>query len=227
MAITINDNFQNNSPKSLDAKYTKFVSGAATPYVSVAEVNSLIPNEYRSVGLTVLIDIGGVNVEYWYKEGILDGDLVVKLPQLSGTANYLTKWISNSVIGKSLVSEGPTGSVPADSLLHFNFETMYVPGRMKIVPKISGDANLAMSSNRHVFIQLSEISANRILALPTGADAALDGYIYIIHNMNTSVNVWQVSPVLYDQSGTLVSSLQNNKIYFVVRSNIQWRILNF
>ena len=57
MAITINDNFQNNSPKSLDAKYTKFVAGAATPYASVAEANSLIPSGYRSVGLTVLIDI--------------------------------------------------------------------------------------------------------------------------------------------------------------------------
>jgi hypothetical protein len=71
MSIIVNDNIQSNSSKSLDNKY--MVDGV-TPYADVAEVNSIIPLTYRSKGLTVLI----LNQEYWYRDGVADGDLILK-----------------------------------------------------------------------------------------------------------------------------------------------------
>lgn len=79
MPVTLNDSIQSNSPKPLDNKYAKFVSGATVSYASVAEANSLINEAYRSVGLTVLVDDGtGVNVEYWYKDATSNSSLVLK-----------------------------------------------------------------------------------------------------------------------------------------------------
>jgi len=70
--IIINDNLQNNSPKSLDNKY--LVNGMVN-YASVAEVNATIPQAYRSLGLTVKIG----SEEYWYRDDITDTGLVLKI----------------------------------------------------------------------------------------------------------------------------------------------------
>lgn len=76
MSQQINDGFFNNSPKPLDAKYTKTLSGLSVSYTNVAEVNSTIISEYRYQGLTVLIG----TQEYWYRDGILDSNLILKIP---------------------------------------------------------------------------------------------------------------------------------------------------
>ena len=73
MAITLNDNFQNNSPKSIDNKY---MVGGVTPYASVAAANTAVNSAYRHKGLKVRITIGGEEVEYWWKYGITDSDLI-------------------------------------------------------------------------------------------------------------------------------------------------------
>lgn len=80
MAATIlNDNLQNNSPKALDNKHGKLVSVSWQPYADVAEANATINIAYRHKGLTVIIqEISGV-AEYWYRNGITDGDLVKKV----------------------------------------------------------------------------------------------------------------------------------------------------
>lgn len=59
------------NPQSVDDKY---LSGGTTPYTSVANANATIPEAIRHIGLTVNVD----NVEYWYKDGVTDGDLVLK-----------------------------------------------------------------------------------------------------------------------------------------------------
>lgn len=71
MSISINDNFNANAPKILDNRYS---SGGVTPYASVAAANLAIPISQRAIGLTVNIN----NVEYWYKNGITDLDLIAK-----------------------------------------------------------------------------------------------------------------------------------------------------
>lgn len=75
MAITTNDNLQNNSGKSLDNKYLK--SGLFV-YASVAEAQTLVLQAYRSRGLTVLIDDGGIATEYWWRDGTSDVQLIKK-----------------------------------------------------------------------------------------------------------------------------------------------------
>ena len=87
MAITVNDSIQNNSPKSLDNKYLKF---GRFLYADTAEVNALIHPAYRHLGLTTLIDVGGVPTEFWYKEGTTDLDLVLKQYDVTTAANLGT-----------------------------------------------------------------------------------------------------------------------------------------
>lgn len=78
MPLLVNDTLQNNSPKPLDNKYGVFSSGSFRPYNNVAEVNATIPAAYRSIGLTVLVNTGSGNFEFWYQTGIADGNLVEK-----------------------------------------------------------------------------------------------------------------------------------------------------
>jgi len=100
MAITINDNFNNFSPKSMDNKY--MVSGL-TRYATVAAANAAIPGAYRHLGLTVLLNTGGGSQEYWYKEGTADLDLVIKDLSYTLANNGLTKTGSTIQLGGTLI----------------------------------------------------------------------------------------------------------------------------
>lgn len=69
-----------------DAKYFKNFNTSTvpkTPYVSVAEANTLLTSGLRHIGLTVNI----AGIEYWYNNGILDTDLVIKT---GGSSNPMT-----------------------------------------------------------------------------------------------------------------------------------------
>jgi hypothetical protein len=103
MAISINDNIQCNSPKSVDNKYLKF---GTTLYTSVSDVNTAIPQVYRHRGLTVLIEIGGSQVEYWYYGGVLDGDLIEKTysvtnAEVISAIGYTPENVANKVVDLS------------------------------------------------------------------------------------------------------------------------------
>lgn len=71
MAIPLSDNIQNNSNKPDSNKYG--------PYASVADAKSAVVQAYRHLGLTVGITSGLGIKEYWWKNGILDADLVDKM----------------------------------------------------------------------------------------------------------------------------------------------------
>jgi len=58
------------NPTPLDAKY----SNNGTPYTSVSAANTAIDAAVRYRGLTVNVS----GIEYWYKDGTADGNLVVK-----------------------------------------------------------------------------------------------------------------------------------------------------
>lgn len=75
MAIILNDNIRVNAGKPVNAKY---LSTGNTAYTSVAAVNAAITLPERHIGLTVLMYMSGMNIEYWYKEGVADGNLVEK-----------------------------------------------------------------------------------------------------------------------------------------------------
>lgn len=84
MSQQINDNFKLNAGKPLEFKYFNSYN---EPYNSVAEANSLIPIPERHVGLTVNIN----SIEYWYKNGVLDTDLIEKkYDTLVASSDYVT-----------------------------------------------------------------------------------------------------------------------------------------
>jgi len=75
MAINLNDNIRINAGKPVDAKY---LSSGNTAYASVAAVNAAISISERHIGLTVLINTGSSNTEYWYYAGVADINLIEK-----------------------------------------------------------------------------------------------------------------------------------------------------
>ena len=70
MAIIVNDNLAVNTGKPVDSKYLNI----SAPWASISAVNAAIPSSYRYTGLTVNI----LGVDYWYKDGIGNSDLVEK-----------------------------------------------------------------------------------------------------------------------------------------------------
>jgi hypothetical protein len=61
--------------QALDAKYLN----DGVPYVSIAEANTILGIGVRSIGLTVNIN----TIDFYYKDGITNGNLVVKVPDIS------------------------------------------------------------------------------------------------------------------------------------------------
>jgi len=70
MSIILNDNLKINAGKPVDSKYLN----GTVDYVSVAEVNGLIPISERHPGLTVRVNL----IEYWYESSVDDIGLVAK-----------------------------------------------------------------------------------------------------------------------------------------------------
>lgn len=78
------------------------------PYESVAAANTAIPSERRAIGLTVAIIEDGSAVEYWYKAGVSDENLVLKkapdeLPKLEYTEEYPANTVLHGEIGSNLI----------------------------------------------------------------------------------------------------------------------------
>ena len=80
MAITLNTNFGIAAPNPIDDRYlsTRLSAGKQLPYSGTSEVFLTLPESRRYPGLTVLIDTGTTAVEYWFKEGVANVDLIEK-----------------------------------------------------------------------------------------------------------------------------------------------------
>jgi hypothetical protein len=83
MAIILNDNIQINAGKPID---TRYLSSGNTAYASVGAVNTAISISTRYVGLTVNIN----GLEYWYKNGVTNTDLILKSITGQTTADAIT-----------------------------------------------------------------------------------------------------------------------------------------
>ena len=71
MSIKLSDSIRVGQQKPLEDKYFNEL----VPYTSTSQVNTLLPKAVRHIGLTVNID----GEEYWYKDGIEDSNLVLKV----------------------------------------------------------------------------------------------------------------------------------------------------
>jgi hypothetical protein len=98
MAILINDNYDLAANKPFDARYLNI----DTPWTDIPAVLAGIPT-YRYIGLTVNI----AGVEYWWKDGVGDGDLVEKIFTGGGTITGATNGLHiNGVNDKEVVLGG-------------------------------------------------------------------------------------------------------------------------
>ena len=74
MSIKLSDSIRVGQQKPLEDKYFNEL----VPYTSTTQVNTLLPKAIRHRGLTVNIN----GEEYWYKDGIEDNNLVLKVPNI-------------------------------------------------------------------------------------------------------------------------------------------------
>ena len=93
MAIQLSDSIFVGQQKPVEDKYYNGLS----PYTSTTQVNSLLASAVRYRGLTVNVN----GVEYWYRDGILDGNLVAKSTGVS------------QIIAGSNVTISPSGGTGA------------------------------------------------------------------------------------------------------------------
>ena len=89
------------NPKPADDKYLN----DGIPYVDIAEVNSLISEGIRHTGLTVNIQ----GVEYWYRDGVTDTDLIVKITDSGGNDEYTGATPSDIQVGHMQAGTTLTG----------------------------------------------------------------------------------------------------------------------
>ncbi len=125
MAISFPDNINLGVGNPIDAKY---LNSSNAPYVSLAAVKSAIVLSQRYVGLTVLVVTGGTNSEYWFKQGVTDGDLVLKTAPTTGSTGTITGATNGlSVTGKKIKLGGSlTGDTSIDLCGHI-FDVIGAP----------------------------------------------------------------------------------------------------
>ena len=70
MSILLNDNLNISAAKAVDSRYG--------PYASTAVALAAIPAFQRYQGLVIGVVQTGTLTEYWFKDGILDGSLLLK-----------------------------------------------------------------------------------------------------------------------------------------------------
>ena len=92
MSIKLSDSIRVGQQKPLEDKYFNEL----VPYTSTSQVNTLLPITVRHIGLTVNIN----KEEYWYKDGIEDSNLVLKIinsDALDGKQDKLSSY-DNSIL---------------------------------------------------------------------------------------------------------------------------------
>lgn len=95
--IKLTDNLQINKPSPVDDR--------VGVWSSTSEALSSIEQDRRYVGLTILVDTGSGATEYWFKDGITNGDLEVKSSG-GGGGQVNSDW--NSTSGVSQILNKPT-----------------------------------------------------------------------------------------------------------------------
>ena len=146
----------------------KYFSNAGTPYTSVSQANTQIASGVRHIGLTVNIN----NVEYWYENGILDNDLVIKIPDvaeggaITGATNGLTK-VSNDVILGGELNQSVALSYSGADVMEFQIDLNNDNG-------LKTNFNVYSSSNTGIFNLYTRASDNVRNAYING-DSSING----------------------------------------------------
>ena len=97
------DNIQVNAPKDIDNKRGVWSGSTWRPYNNITEAVNSIPIEIRYRSLTVPIFKAGVPTDYYWKDGVSDGQLVEKL---ISNDEYVLPKATLSTLGGVIVGDG-------------------------------------------------------------------------------------------------------------------------
>ena len=112
--IKITDNFQVNKPAPIDDRLG--------PFASTAVALSSIELDRRYIGLTVIVDDGTGAVDYWFKDGVSNGDLEAKSTGGGGGVPYTGATQDLNLGTYALIADQvnlnvtPTGTLPVGGM---------------------------------------------------------------------------------------------------------------
>ena len=101
MSILLNDNLNVAAQKPTDARYG--------PWASSVAALAGIPSYQRFKGLTIGILNAGAVDEYWFQDGIADGDLVIKIVAGNNGATGPTGLTGATGLSGATGPQGPSG----------------------------------------------------------------------------------------------------------------------
>lgn len=113
--INVNDNYGIQAPKPIDARYG--------PYDTIAEALAAIPLYQRYLGLTIGIDINNIE-EYWWQDGLTDGDLVAKLPSINYPVTSVNGQTGAVVLTKTDIGLGNVANVDTTNASNISSGTL-------------------------------------------------------------------------------------------------------
>jgi hypothetical protein len=215
MAIIINDNFAVNVGKPIDSKYLNI----STPWTSIGTANANIPLSYRYIGLTVNIN----DTEYWYKNGVTNTDLVLKIATGGTAANAVTGATNIGYFsGKTGVQVLPITNLPNPDY-NGNYSSLYnyyyrgTDGNTHIgVPPSDGIP-------RRGYIKTTPLPVKSWLWNEyTGGGGNLLGWILVDGNISQAVGTFQTAYVYYPpstpytQSGWTTGNFYNNSSDLII-----------
>jgi hypothetical protein len=186
MSIILNDNLSIQAPKAADSRFG--------PYADTATALTSIVTANRFQGLVVGITIGGQVVEYWFRDGTADSNLILKVDNTANTANtvaiaaYVQANTANTVAISAYVQANTANTVAIASYVQANTATIigqaaYSAANTKL-PLVGGTVtgNLIISTTGYIVIQNTQSSISNTSGTITISGAGgigVGGSIYV------------------------------------------------
>jgi nitrogen fixation protein len=217
--INITDNFRVNKPAPIDDRLG--------PFVSTASALSSIEIDRRHIGLTVIIDDGTGAVEYWFKDGVTNGDLEAKasggpggnqtLQQVTDEGNTTTTDIvlledAELVIGaqgqvlldngsrlkEGTIDAGLGGAKGIAQICAVGYEKKWEAGREYIM----NDGGTTIRESRYNFAVTPTVNDDVTKGYVIGSRWVLDnGDVYVCSDPTEGASVWTIQPDFVPYTG--------------------------
>lgn len=200
MAITFNDNLNVSATKPVDRRYGTYNGTSISNAISVANAATVAGERYKGLTVGLTVNFGPV-VEYWYKDGTTNNDLVVKSGSVSGAGNGLTNTGGVIGLGGSLNTATTILTGAAETLTIGGLQTAASPTHF-LSANSSGTLTLSTVSSLTSTIQtgvLSAISASNGLTstvTSTSNNIKLGGTI----TENTSISLGDFTITIFNST---------------------------
>jgi hypothetical protein len=194
--------------KPIDSKYLNI----STPWTSTGATNAGIPQSYRYIGLTV--NIGGV--EYWYKNGVANTDLILKIATGGTAANAVTGATNIGYFsGKTGVQVLPITNLP-DANYNGNYSSLY----NYYYRGTDGNTHIGVSPSDGIFrrgyVKTTPLPVKSWLWNEYTGGGDLLGWILVDGNISQAVGTFQIAytyyppSTAYTESGWTTGNIYNN-----------------